>query len=667
MNEWLDAEEFRNIDRQLRSRLNPLDEIQLIIETDDNAVRRLPWHFWHLLLDYPNAEIALSAPQYQRIKKHNTRKQIRILAILGNGNGIDLEADRNVLLGITNAETVFLVEPSRQQLDEQLWDDRGWDILFFAGHSESQENGNRGFLAINSREKLGIPHLKLALKTAIARGLQLAIFNSCDGLGLARELADLQIPQMIVMREPVADGVAHLFLLYFVKSFFSGSSFYLAVRRARERLQSLEARFPCASWLPVICQNPAEVPIFWREIPRRKKQFFSLYRDRGWAATSLIVVLAIVVLRQLGVLQGWELQAYDYLMRSRPLEAPDERILIVEVTESDIQTYQEYPLSDATLLRLLQKLEQHHPRAIGVTLYRDLAEPPGHQALIEQMHNQANLFVICSADKIDKEAVRSPEAIPKNRLGFDDVLIDPDGVVRRHLFFMKAKPSCDTKSSLSFQLAQKYLATERIIPHYKNKTTTTFQFGQAIFTPLTPNPSGYKTLPSGGWSMLLNYRSFPVAKSLSLTEVLTEEFDPNLVKDKIIMIGMTASSANAESFVTPYSATVSQPEKIAGVTLQAQMVSQILSAALGERPLIKVWNWWTEMIWISAWAIAGGAIAACLDGKIKIIGAIAVSIGGLYALCWLCFFQGTWIPLIPAAFALTISSLSVILRRLSLK
>jgi len=30
--------------------------------------------------------------------------------------------------------------------------------------------------------------------------LKLAIFNSCDGLGLARELADLHLPTMIVMQ-----------------------------------------------------------------------------------------------------------------------------------------------------------------------------------------------------------------------------------------------------------------------------------------------------------------------------------------------------------------------------------------------------------------------------------------------------------------------------------
>lgn len=89
-----------------------------------------------------------------------------------------------------------------------------------------------------------IEQLKYALKKAVVGGLNIAIFNSCDGLGLAQQLADLQIPQIIVMREPVPDRVAQAFLKYFLAAFAQGQSFYLAVREARERLQGLEDRFP---------------------------------------------------------------------------------------------------------------------------------------------------------------------------------------------------------------------------------------------------------------------------------------------------------------------------------------------------------------------------------------------------------------------------------------
>ncbi len=103
--------------------------------------------------------------------------------------------------------------------------------------------------------------------------MQLAIFNSCDGLGLARSLADLQIPQTIVMRESVPDLVAQTFLKYFLTTLAQGESFYLSVRRAREQLQGMEDSFPCATWLPVIYQHPAQIPFTWSKSSRQRNLF----------------------------------------------------------------------------------------------------------------------------------------------------------------------------------------------------------------------------------------------------------------------------------------------------------------------------------------------------------------------------------------------------------
>jgi energy-coupling factor transporter ATP-binding protein EcfA2 len=192
--------------------------------------------------------------------------QVRILAILGNSSGINLHKDRQLLENLPDAATTFLVEPQRQDINDQLWN-QPWDILFFAGHGKT--DGNTGRIYINQTDSLTIAELRYGLRNAVVNGLQLAIFNSCDGLGLARELEQLHIGQMIVMREPVPDQVAQSFLTYFLAEFAGGKSFYLAEREAREKLHGLEDNFPCASWLPAIFQNPAAVPPFWQELGRR--------------------------------------------------------------------------------------------------------------------------------------------------------------------------------------------------------------------------------------------------------------------------------------------------------------------------------------------------------------------------------------------------------------
>ncbi|MDY6805036.1 MAG: pentapeptide repeat-containing protein [Cyanobacteriota bacterium] len=267
LNGWLNSQEFRKIKDTLQTKIEPSEEFRFIVKAESMLLGRIPWQLWDYFDSYRQVEIALSTPEYYSRETPTStilRTKVRILAILGNSQGINVEKDREMLAKLPKADTRFLAEPKREEVNVHLWDEGGWDILFFAGHSSSE--GEIGNIYINSKDKLTIAELKYALRRAVERGLKLAIFNSCDGLALAKELADLHIPQIIVMREPVMDRVAGEFLQHFIQAYAGGKSLSGAVREARERLQGLEDKFPCASWLPVICQHPAEVPPTWQRL-----------------------------------------------------------------------------------------------------------------------------------------------------------------------------------------------------------------------------------------------------------------------------------------------------------------------------------------------------------------------------------------------------------------
>ncbi len=273
LNSWLNSESFRPIKETLLDKSNEEDEVRVIIQTENVKIRGIPWQLWDFFNRRPKAEVALAKPTYQRPEKSHSRKSVRILAILGDRTeinsteltGINVEKDKQLLENLPHAEIAFLVESQRQELYDSLWNKQGWDIISFSGHSRTE--GKTGQIDINPTDSLNIADLKHALEKAIERGLHLAIFNSCDGLGLAWQLENLHIPQIIVMREPVPDKVAQEFLKYFLQAFSNNESFYLAVHEARKRLQEeLENQFPNASWLPVICQNPAEIPLSWNQL-----------------------------------------------------------------------------------------------------------------------------------------------------------------------------------------------------------------------------------------------------------------------------------------------------------------------------------------------------------------------------------------------------------------
>jgi len=67
------------------------------------------------------------------------------------GEGINIDADRKFLEKLPKAEIVFLVEPQRRDINDQLWQ-QNWDILFFAGHSCTQEE--TGKIYINQTDSL---------------------------------------------------------------------------------------------------------------------------------------------------------------------------------------------------------------------------------------------------------------------------------------------------------------------------------------------------------------------------------------------------------------------------------------------------------------------------------------------------------------------------------
>jgi hypothetical protein len=278
LNIWLDSQEFRSVKDTFLSKLSPSDEISVIIQTDDERLQRLPWHLWEIFKDYRKAEVSLGSLNHQKVEipkrlSSPFHDKVRILAVFGNDEGINLHKDQYLLRHISDDVDISSYEqPTRKQLNDLLWDKDGFDILYFSGHSFSDNNGKNGTIKLNSTESLNIDEIKPALSRAIDKGLKIAVFNSCDGLGLAQNLLSLDIPQIIVMREPVPDLAAHEFLEHFIKVYSSGSSLYLAFRDARERLGILERKYPCSSWLPVLFHNSAEKPPSWQELCPGKKQ-----------------------------------------------------------------------------------------------------------------------------------------------------------------------------------------------------------------------------------------------------------------------------------------------------------------------------------------------------------------------------------------------------------
>ena len=241
-----------------------------------DILHRLPWREWDYFQEFSDLEVEVIlclSESYSRapeVKDDEKFRRVRVTSIFGDNKNINIESDKELITKLEKhgAELINLEQPQLQEFSK-LWDEP-CDILFYSGHSQTSEDGTIGSLQINSRESLNLQEIRNTLGKAIAKGLKLAIFNSCDGLGLAKQLADLHLPYIIVWREPVPDGTAIRFIEYFLNSYESGESLFTSVRDARLKLVELgsgsEKQIPGLKWLPIICKNTSDPPPTWEDL-----------------------------------------------------------------------------------------------------------------------------------------------------------------------------------------------------------------------------------------------------------------------------------------------------------------------------------------------------------------------------------------------------------------
>ncbi|MEL7508522.1 MAG: CHASE2 domain-containing protein [Cyanobacteria bacterium J06554_1] len=648
---WLLSAPFTPIDQPLREDLNPTDTVRLVIRTTNTDLQHLPWHLWDIVDRYPNIEIALGTPTLKRLEERPAQHStVKILAILGDSSGIDVAADRQMLAAIPGAEVTFLVEPKRQQITEQLWE-QPWNLLFFAGHGRTEAGAGKIF--INPQESLTLEELKYGLREAVRQGLQLAIFNACDGLGLANALAPLGLPQMILMREPIPDQVAQTFLKYFLDAYVTGESLYLSVRQARERLQGLEDRFPCASWLPIIFQVNPVLPKRWPQLPAATPDPESSPVAGGLPLNVLLTIGVVVtasvgILRWTGLLQRPELASYDRLMRQQPAQTVEQRVLIVEATTEDVNAYG-YPLPDEVLAEAIDRLRPHQPRVIGLDIFRPEAAP---STPLGQRFQENNVVALCSFGQAgggNQGGIGPPPELPEAQVGFSNVVIDPDGILRRQLLFAQPDTTspCTSRTSLAMLTALHYLDALDI--QLETIDDQRLRLGAATLTPIETRSGGYQNIDDRGFQMLLRYAHAP--KRITLTELLSGKADVENLENHAVLIGMSAPTSNpTDYFLTPLGA--GQWSKVPGIDIHAQTINHLLAAALDEQALLKTMPAWADGLWIAGWALIGCGLTVKRRTWVMWLLSLGIATLTLYGGSWLLFSLGLWVPLVPGAMAL---------------
>ena len=379
------------------------------------------------------------------------------------------------------------------------------------------------------------------------------------------------------------------------------------------------------------------------------------------APPGMIVLAAVILIRVLGGMQSLEWMFLDAMLRLRPKEPVDERVVIVGIDTKDIEFVKQYPIPDGKIAELLTKLQTYKPRAIGLDLFKNVPVEPGSEQLTKVLRESTNIIGI--------ETIKEPGEVPPHKslsqkqVGFVDLFNDEDSKYRRYLLHTpnpkNPKNPEEDKFSLALRLVARYFNAEGTdLGTAKNDALMIRS--KELPRISSKNFGGYVDVDDGGLSILMNFRnSYEPFRVVSLRNVLNGEVNPEWLRDRIILVGNRNTSAG-DIFYTSAAPTFPLKGQIYGVDYHAHAISEILSYVINNRPMLNSWGDTEEYLWIFIWGfvpIALGRLTQSVWKNLLSVGMVSVCLFGYgYVMLWL---WGMWIPIAPNLLILTINGVGL--------
>lgn len=365
----------------------------------------------------------------------------------------------------------------------------------------------------------------------------------------------------------------------------------------------------------------------------------SLVRQPIFASVILALTVGLVVADavRLGVLEPFEMYAYDWLVTHRGLVMPPQELVFVDFDNDTLGVVGGFPVPRSVLTELVEKVAAGEPDLIGLDwILSERRTPAEDRKFAEAIEKAGNVIL---ADVFSSHQLLGNEPLPEFEakaldVAFANIAVDKDGVIRR-LFLGVEKPGGDAKTKrvwLSFPAALMTYHQHPAVP--PSPGPGVWHFG-ATEIPLDETENK---------SALIGYWSSEPVQTVPARRVLESDFDSKVFRDKIVLVGQSNSEAK-DSFATPIFRFHKSTEarETCGTLIHAAALSTLLK---GKTVRImgngRVWGLNLLLIWVVVALILG------LRPLYSILEAIAVS-GATFLLAWYLFFShGVWMKVVSA-------------------
>ncbi len=381
--------------------------------------------------------------------------------------------------------------------------------------------------------------------------------------------------------------------------------------------------------------------------------------------TSPAIAICIILANTLGAFHLLEWAALEQYFALRPQRNTEKRILVVTIDEQDNRQIGKGQIPDRQIANAIERIRSAKPVAIGMDLYRDLPLEPGHQEFVKVMETTPNLIGV---KKFIDRKVAPPKILSQlDRVALADTVLDSDGKVRRGLLSAGDEQG-KVYLGLATQLSIMYAESKGISLEALDRKQTILRLGKAVFIPLQKHQEfNYYGSDLGGYQILLDFHGFQDSfDTVKLRDILSNSVPPTQIRDRIVLIGVTAPSGNDFYNVGYRRNWKREGELMPGVIVHANLISQILGAAIDGTPLLRGWSNVAASIWVLGWSIAGSGMSLLLL-KIQIrnkfflpgllvLGTI-ISGGSIITIAYIIFLTGYWVPSVSPILALFISAI----------
>ena len=388
---WLSQASLLPIRVELANALRlGITDLFIICESPD--LDRLPWETWQESPEFVGTLRIARTPTTIRsqVGARIRRSKLRILVILGDETGLNFQKEQEALKGLKRYAEVEFVgwqgyedKGLRSRIRAAIMNEQGWDLLFFAGHS-NETSLTGGELGIAPGESLMLAEILSDLRLAIDRGLQFAIFNSCKGLSIAQILIDAGLSQVMIMREPIHNRVAQQFLLQFLQQFITGSDVDAAMRSACDTLQrDPNLDYPSSYWIPSLFRHPASQ--LFQCPPIDRLRWLKHWKPDRWesiivGSMAILSLLNPVQDSLMNLRQGFQ-TIYRLVTQQLPQDAPVIQLVTIDQVSLDqAGIVKRQPMDWNYLAQVLDRVSEFQPKIVGIDFSLDRPEdhPTAH-------------------------------------------------------------------------------------------------------------------------------------------------------------------------------------------------------------------------------------------------------------------------------------------------